>query len=80
MMLSCWFLQAKTFNKCWNSFQTMVLDEKKVSCPLQVKGRGLLQVEEFKYLRGLFTSGGRMKCENNRRINAVATAMQSIYQ
>ncbi|KAI3357002.1 hypothetical protein L3Q82_003637 [Scortum barcoo] len=33
--------------------EAMVLDRKRVACPLQVGGEVLPQVEEFKYLRGL---------------------------
>ncbi|KAK3561402.1 hypothetical protein QTP86_000592 [Hemibagrus guttatus] len=40
--------------------EAMVLDQKKVACTLQVGGELLPQVEEFKYLRVLFTSEGRM--------------------
>ncbi|KAK3547628.1 hypothetical protein QTP86_026269 [Hemibagrus guttatus] len=37
--------------------EAMVLDRKKVACTLQVGGEFLPQVEEFKYLGVLFTSG-----------------------
>ncbi|KAI3361250.1 hypothetical protein L3Q82_012922, partial [Scortum barcoo] len=36
----------------------MVLDRKRVACPLRVGGEVLPQVEEFKYLGVLFTSEG----------------------
>uniref|UniRef100_A0A672HW37 Sesquipedalian n=1 Tax=Salarias fasciatus TaxID=181472 RepID=A0A672HW37_SALFA len=36
----------------------LVLDQKKVVCPLQVGGETLVQVEEFQYLGVLFTVGG----------------------
>ncbi|KAK3515853.1 hypothetical protein QTP70_034764, partial [Hemibagrus guttatus] len=60
--------------------EAMVLDRKKVACTLQVGGEVLPQVEEFKYLRVLFTSEGRMDCEIDRRIDAAAAVMQSMYQ
>ncbi len=58
----------------------MVLDRKRVACPLQVGGEFLPQVEEFKYLGVLFTSEGRMEREIDRRIGAAAAAMRSMYQ
>ncbi|KAK3512409.1 hypothetical protein QTP70_009831 [Hemibagrus guttatus] len=48
--------------------EAMVLNRKKVACTLQVGGEVLPQVEEFKYLRVLFTSEGRMDHEIDRRI------------
>ncbi|KAI3372054.1 hypothetical protein L3Q82_006917 [Scortum barcoo] len=41
----------------------MVLDRKRVACPLQVGGEVLPQVEEFKYLGVLFTSEGKIERE-----------------
>ncbi|KAI3360209.1 hypothetical protein L3Q82_014520 [Scortum barcoo] len=41
--------------------EAMVLDRKRVACPLQVGGEVLPQVEEFKYLGVLFTSEGKME-------------------
>ncbi|KAI3353184.1 hypothetical protein L3Q82_019738 [Scortum barcoo] len=43
--------------------EAMVLDRKRVACPLQVGGEVLPQVEEFKYLGVLFTSEGKMERE-----------------
>ncbi|KAI3370271.1 hypothetical protein L3Q82_025053 [Scortum barcoo] len=40
--------------------EAMVLDWKRVACPLQVGGEVLPQVEEFKYLGVLFTSEGKI--------------------
>ncbi|KAK3569195.1 hypothetical protein QTP86_026474, partial [Hemibagrus guttatus] len=60
--------------------EAMVLDRKKVACTLQVGGELLPQVEEFKYLGVLFTSEGRMDCEIDRRIGAVAAVMRSTYR
>lgn len=43
-----------------------------------VCGESLAQVEEFKYLRVLFTSEGKLECEIDRWISsAVSTVMQS---
>ncbi|KAI3356554.1 hypothetical protein L3Q82_017759, partial [Scortum barcoo] len=50
--------------------EAMVLDRKRVACPLRVGGEVLPQVEEFKYLRVLFTSEGKMEREIDRRIGA----------
>ncbi|KAI3353919.1 hypothetical protein L3Q82_005113 [Scortum barcoo] len=50
----------------------MVLDWKRVACPLRVGGEVLPQVEEFKYLGVLFTSEGKMECEIDRRIGAAS--------
>ncbi|KAI3373810.1 hypothetical protein L3Q82_021969 [Scortum barcoo] len=41
--------------------EAMVLDRKRVACPLQVGGEVLPQVEEFKYLGVLFTSEGKIE-------------------
>ncbi|KAI3359764.1 hypothetical protein L3Q82_014135, partial [Scortum barcoo] len=50
--------------------EAMVLNRKRVACPLQVCGEVLPQVEEFKYLGVLFTSEGNMEREIDRRIGA----------
>ncbi|KAI3367033.1 hypothetical protein L3Q82_009666 [Scortum barcoo] len=54
--------------------EAMVLDRKRVACPLQVGGEVLPQVEEFKYLGAgvLFTSEGKMEREIDRRIGAAS--------
>ncbi|KAI3355762.1 hypothetical protein L3Q82_004334 [Scortum barcoo] len=49
--------------------EAMVLDRKRVACPLRVGGEVLPQVEEFKYLGVLFTSEGKMEREIDRRID-----------
>ncbi|KAI3360639.1 hypothetical protein L3Q82_002504 [Scortum barcoo] len=75
--------QARTFSMCWEWFaaeceaagmristsksEAMVLDRKRVVCPLRVSGEVLPQVEEFKYLGVLFTSEGKMEREIDRR-------------
>lgn len=59
----------------------MVLEWKlKVVCSLQVVGAILPQVEEFKYLRVLFTSGGTMEGEMDRQIGAAAAVKWSLYR
>ena len=60
--------------------EAMVLDRKKVLCPLQVGGVVLPQVEEFKYLGVSFTSEGRMEREIDRRIGAACAVMRSLYR
>ncbi|KAK3546986.1 hypothetical protein QTP86_007434 [Hemibagrus guttatus] len=60
--------------------EAMVLNRKKVACTLQVGGEILPQVEKFKYLGVLVTSEGRMDREIDRRIDAVAAVMRSMYQ
>ena len=60
--------------------EAMVLDRKKVVCPLRVGGESLPQVEEFKYLGVLFTSGGRTEREIDRRIGAASAVMQALYR
>ncbi|KAK7925725.1 hypothetical protein WMY93_008035 [Mugilogobius chulae] len=60
------------------SQKAMVLDRKKVPCPLQVGGEPLPQVEE--YLGVLFTSEGRMEREIDRRIGTASAVMQSLYR
>ncbi|KAI3364170.1 hypothetical protein L3Q82_010989 [Scortum barcoo] len=52
--------------------EAMVLDRKRVACPLQVGGEVLPQVEEFKYLGVLFTSEGKIEREIDRRIGAAS--------
>ncbi|KAI3353778.1 hypothetical protein L3Q82_005006 [Scortum barcoo] len=63
--------------------EAMVLDRKRVACPLRVGGEVLPQVEEFKYLGVLFTSEGKMEREIDRRIgaaSAVMLLMRSVYR
>ncbi|KAI3364387.1 hypothetical protein L3Q82_011187 [Scortum barcoo] len=60
--------------------EAMVLDRKRVACPLQVSGEVLPQVEEFKYLGVLFTSEGKMEREIDRRIGAASAVMRSVYR
>ncbi|KAI3376803.1 hypothetical protein L3Q82_000089 [Scortum barcoo] len=56
--------------------EAMVLDRKRVACPLRVGGEVLPQVEEFKYLGVLFTSEGKMEREIDRRIGAASAVMR----
>ncbi|KAI3366015.1 hypothetical protein L3Q82_009843 [Scortum barcoo] len=58
--------------------EAMVLDRKRVVCPLRVSGEVLPQVEEFKYLGVLFTSEGKMEREIDRRIGAASAVMRSV--
>ncbi|KAI3362920.1 hypothetical protein L3Q82_011595 [Scortum barcoo] len=61
--------------------EAMVLDRKRVACPLQVGGEVLPQVEEFKYLGVLFTSEGKIEREIDRRIGAgVRSYARSVYR
>ncbi|KAK3559697.1 hypothetical protein QTP86_017676, partial [Hemibagrus guttatus] len=60
--------------------KAMVLNRKKVACTSQVGGEFLPQVEEFKYLGGLFTSEGRIDCEIDRWIGAAEVVMRSMYR
>ncbi|KAI3359839.1 hypothetical protein L3Q82_014187 [Scortum barcoo] len=60
--------------------EAMVLDRKRVACPLRVGGDVLPQVEEFKYLGVLFTSEGKMEREIDRRIGAASAVMRSVYR
>ncbi|KAI3360397.1 hypothetical protein L3Q82_002311 [Scortum barcoo] len=55
--------------------EAMVLDRKRVACPLRVGGEFLPQVEEFKYLGVLFTSEGKMEREIDRRIGAASAEL-----
>ena len=56
----------------------MVLSWKKVDCPLQVGGELLPKVEEFKYLRVLFMSEGKMEQEIDGRIGASSAVMRML--
>ncbi|KAI3369382.1 hypothetical protein L3Q82_007616 [Scortum barcoo] len=58
----------------------MVLDRKRVACPLWVGGEILPQVEEFKYLRDLFTSEGKIEREIDTQIGAASAIMRSVYR
>ncbi|KAI3373259.1 hypothetical protein L3Q82_006385 [Scortum barcoo] len=60
--------------------EAMVLDRKRVACPLWVGGEVLPQVEEFKYLGVLFMSEGKMECEIDRQIGVVSAVMRSVYR
>ncbi|KAI3372096.1 hypothetical protein L3Q82_006949 [Scortum barcoo] len=55
--------------------EAMVLDRKRVACPLRVGGEVLPQVEEFKYLGVLFTSEGKMEREIGRRIGVASAEL-----
>uniref|UniRef100_A0AAV2MIF0 Reverse transcriptase domain-containing protein n=1 Tax=Knipowitschia caucasica TaxID=637954 RepID=A0AAV2MIF0_KNICA len=94
-MLSCWLQRTRTCSMHWgvaaeceaagmristSKSEAMVLDRKKVPCPLQVGGEVLPQVEEFKYLGVLFTSEGRMEREIDRRIGAACAVMRPLYR
>ena len=59
--------------------EAMVLDRKRVECPLQVGEEVLPQVEEFKYLGVLFASDGTMEREIDRRIGAASAVMRTLY-
>ncbi len=58
--------------------EAMVVDRKQESCPFQVGGEFLPQVEEFKYLGVLLASEGRMEHEIDRWIGAAE--MRSMYR
>ncbi len=58
--------------------ETMVLSRKRVDCPLRVGEELLLQMEEFKYLRVLFTSEGKMKREIDMWIGAASAVMRTL--
>ncbi|KAK0151552.1 hypothetical protein N1851_007152 [Merluccius polli] len=59
--------------------ESMVLNRKRVECTLRVGDEILPQVEEFKYLGVLFTSGGRMEWEIDRRIGAASAVMRTLH-
>ncbi|XP_048857101.1 uncharacterized protein LOC125724452 [Brienomyrus brachyistius] len=60
--------------------ETMVLSRKRVECSLRVGDGVLPQVEEFKYLGILFTSGGTMEREIDRRIGAASAVMRALHR
>uniref|UniRef100_A0A3B3QX38 Reverse transcriptase domain-containing protein n=1 Tax=Paramormyrops kingsleyae TaxID=1676925 RepID=A0A3B3QX38_9TELE len=60
--------------------ETMVLSWKRVECSLQVGEEVLPQVVEFKYLRVLFMSEGRMEREINRQIGAASAVMRVLHR
>ena len=60
--------------------EAMVISQKKVDCPLQVGGELLPKVEEFKYLRVLFMSEGKMEREIKRRIREASAMMRKLKQ
>ncbi|KAI3358013.1 hypothetical protein L3Q82_003033 [Scortum barcoo] len=94
MMLSCWLHQTRTFSVDWfaaecevagmrigtSKSEAMVLNWKRVACPLWVGGEVLPQVEEFKDLGVLFTSEGKMEREIDRRIGTASAVMRSGYR
>ncbi len=55
--------------------ETMLLSWKRVDCPLRVGEELLPQVEEFKDLKVLFTSEGKMEQEIDRRIEEGVSAV-----
>ncbi|KAL7857954.1 hypothetical protein AOLI_G00180560 [Acnodon oligacanthus] len=60
--------------------ESMVLSRKRMACSLQVRGKVLPQVEEFKYLRVLFTSHGKRDREIGRRLGQATAVMRSLYR
>ncbi|KAI3358272.1 hypothetical protein L3Q82_003269 [Scortum barcoo] len=78
MMLSCWLHSSQDLQHVLERFaaeceaagmristsksEAMVLDRKRVACPLRVGGEVLPQVEEFKYLGVLFTKLSDLQC------------------
>jgi len=60
--------------------EAMVLCRKMVDCSLRVGNELLPQAKEFKYLRVLFTSEGRMEREMDRRIGAASAVMRALYR
>ncbi|KAK3536646.1 hypothetical protein QTP86_015449 [Hemibagrus guttatus] len=74
-VLQCFECEVAGMRVSTSKSEAMVLDRKKVACKLQVGGELLPQVEEFKYLRVLFTSEGRMDREIDRWISAAAAVM-----
>lgn len=57
-----------------SKFEAMILNWKRVDYPLQVGTELLPQVEEFKYLRTLLTSEGRLE-----HVSSGAAVMWSLY-
>ena len=58
--------------------ETMFFSRKRVDCPLGVRGEPFPQVEEFKYLRVLFTSEGKMERGIDRRIGVALAVMRTL--
>ncbi|KAL7853999.1 hypothetical protein AOLI_G00208430 [Acnodon oligacanthus] len=59
--------------------ESMVLAGKRIACSLQVRGKDLSQMEEFKYLGVLFTSDGKRDREIGRRLGQATAVMRSLY-
>ncbi|KAI3357258.1 hypothetical protein L3Q82_015707, partial [Scortum barcoo] len=94
MMLSCWLHSSQDLQHVLERFaaeceaagmristsksEAMVLDRKRVVCPLRVSAEVLPQVEEFKYLGVLFTSEGKMEREIDRRIGAASAELCAV--
>ena len=70
--------QAAGMRICTSKSEAMVLGRKRVVCLLWVGAEILPQVEEFKYLRVLFTSEGKMRLEIDRRVAAVSAVMHTL--
>ena len=58
--------------------EAMVLSRKKVECSLWVREEILPQVKEFKYLKVLFTSEGKMEWEIDMQIGAASAVMRTL--
>ncbi|KAL6482070.1 hypothetical protein MHYP_G00101500 [Metynnis hypsauchen] len=63
-----------------SKYESIVLARKRMACLLQVRGKDLPQVEEFKYLGVLFTSDGKRDREIGRRLGQAAAVMRSLYR
>ena len=60
--------------------EALVLSRKRMDHPLRVRGQLLPPSEEFKYLRVLVTSEGRMERERDRRTGAASAVMRMLKQ
>ena len=56
----------------------MVVSSIRVECPLWIGSEVLTQVEEFKYLGVLFTSGGRMEQDIDRETDAASAVVLTL--
>ena len=59
-----------------SKFEATVLGQKRVDCPLWVRGESLPQVEEFRYLKVLFNSEGKMEWDIDRQLGAASAVMR----
>lgn len=71
--------QIQELHRTLNS-EAMVLCWKMVDCPLQIGSETLPEAKDFRYIRVLFRSDGKIKCVMDKQLGVMLAVMQALYQ